>query len=327
MQCFVLAAESNLLLKKEGTYSCGKQPKQVVFSPDSKYIVLPLLDENGFDIFSVSEKKVIKRIVPLNNKNTGFAEGIFLEKKKSFLVSQMTTGLLYEYSYPEFEFKRVIKTKGVWSKFIAYNEKYNLLFVSNWISNNVSVIDYDSGEIKAFIKTKAAPRGMDFADDGESLIVLCFDGSTIQKFSIKNFELSDSIYIEKSAMRHIAVNSKQDKAWVSDMYHAVVYELNLSDFKIGKKYWVFNNPNTIDLLNDQYLFVSCRGPNNKEDYTKRSPVNGKVFVFDVLNQKKVCELEGGNQPTGLDISPDKKLLVFSNFQDAAIEIYDIQDEK
>lgn len=44
-------------LEKIGTFSCGKQPKQVIFSPDSNYIVLPLLEDDGFDIFSIADKK------------------------------------------------------------------------------------------------------------------------------------------------------------------------------------------------------------------------------------------------------------------------------
>ena len=44
-------------LTKLGTFPCGQQPKQVLFSPDSKFIALPLLDDKGFDLFSVAEKK------------------------------------------------------------------------------------------------------------------------------------------------------------------------------------------------------------------------------------------------------------------------------
>ncbi|MBQ4024907.1 MAG: YVTN family beta-propeller repeat-containing protein, partial [Treponema sp.] len=40
-------------VEKIGTYPCGRQPKQVLFSPDGKFIVMPLLEDNGFDIFSV----------------------------------------------------------------------------------------------------------------------------------------------------------------------------------------------------------------------------------------------------------------------------------
>jgi len=319
--CF--AQEQRPEFEKIGVYPCGKQPKQVIFSPDSKFVVLPLLEDEGFDIFSLDEKKVIKRIKPPEYAKLGFAEGLFVPSKEAFFVSQMTTGNIYEYSYPGFEYRRTIATKGVWSKFIAYNSKYDVILVSNWVSNDVSVIDFRTREVKKLIKTKAAPRGMAFVDGGDSLIVLSFDGGTIEKFNMKTYERVDSVYIEKAAMRHIVTDAAQTKAWISDMYHADVLELNLKTFKIERKYHVFNNPNTIDLLGGRYLFVSCRGPNNKADYTKRSPVDGKIIVIDTVEKKQIGEIQGGNQPTGLALSPVQDMLVFSDFQDAALELYKI----
>ena len=325
-QIFAQNAETKLVFEKIGVYSCGKQPKQVIFSPDDKFILLPLLEDEGFDIFSIEQKRIVKRINPPEKKKLGFAEGLFVQSKQSFFVSQMTTGNIYEYSYPNFEFKRTINTKGTWSKFIAYNSKCNMLVVSNWVSNDVSVIDYDSGNVKKLIKTKAAPRGMTFVENKNVLVVLSFDGGTIQKFSMKDYELLDSIYIENSAMRHIVTNAEKSKAWISDMYHSDILELDLKNFKIVKKYHVFNDPNTIDLLKNRYLCVSCRGPNNKVDYTKRSPANGKIIVIDTYEKKQLCEINGGNQPTGLALSQKQDLLVFSNFQDATLELYKIKFE-
>ena len=74
---------------------------------------------------------------------------------------------------------------------------------------------------------------------------------------------------------------------------------------------------------NRWLFVSSRGPNNKEDYTKRSPENGKIQIIDTQTMKVIQAFEGGNQPTGLDISPDGKYLCFSNFPDENIELYEI----
>ena len=49
------------IVTKIGSYTCGKQPKQVLFSPDDKYIIMPLLGDTGFDIFSVEEYTSAKR--------------------------------------------------------------------------------------------------------------------------------------------------------------------------------------------------------------------------------------------------------------------------
>ena len=160
-------------------------------------------------------------------------------------------------------------------------------------------------------------------NSGNEILVLCFNGSKIQKFNTSTEEKLSECKIESAAMRHVAVNKNETTAYVSDMYHRCVYELNLRTFKITSTWKVFNNPNTIELLDDKYLFVSSRGPNNKTDYTNRSPVNGKVSVIDIASGKNVCQIEGGNQPTGLALSPDGTTLCFSNFQDANVEMYRI----
>ncbi len=320
---FLWAQEHVPVLTKAGTYKCGRQPKQVLFSPDSKYIIMPLLEDTGFDIFSVQEKKIIKRINPPNASKLGFAEGLFIPEKNTFLVSQMTTANVYEYSYPSFELIRTIPTGGNWSKFIAFSPEKQLLAVSNWVSNDVSLIDYKSGKCLKMISTGAAPRGLYFIEGGKSIISLSFDDGLIEKFDVDTGKQLSVIKVDKGAMRHIVLNSDNTKAYVSDMYHRQVYEVDLDTFKINRKTQVFNNPNTIKLYKDRWLFVSSRGPNNKEDYTKRSPENGKIQIIDTTTMKVLLAFEGGNQPTGLDVSPDGKYLCFSNFQDENIELYEI----
>jgi len=312
------------IVKKIGVYSCGRQPKQVVFSPDSGTIVIPLLDDTGFQVFSTENKNYSIKIIPPRANQKGFAEGLFIAEKSTFLVSQMTTGYLYEYDYPGFSYKREIYCGGEWSKFIAWSNATQQLAVSNWVSNTVCLIDYKTGKITKTLKTKASPRGIAFVDKGESLIVLCFDGGIIQKFDTSTGKVIDSISVEKSAMRHIVLNKDETKAFVSDMYHASIYTIDLATFKITNTQHVFHNTNTIDLYNDQFLFVSSRGPNNPDGYTTRSSVNGRITIIDVINEKPVVEFEGGNQPTGLDVSPDGHYLCFSNFQDADFELYKIE---
>lgn len=326
--------ESTPQFLKEATLPCGKQPKQVLFSTDNKFIVLPLLDDKGFEVIEIAadattQSHASKMINPPNAKKLGFAEGLFVPEKNAFFVSQMTTANIYEYTYTPgssidtaFTFKRTISTGGNWSKFIVWSHDKQLLAVSNWVSNDVSLIDYDSGKIVRMIKTAAAPRGLAFLDNGNEILVLCFDGGVIQKFNTQTGKLLNSISIKNSAMRHVVVN--QTTAYISDMYHGSVYVIDLNTFTIIATWKVFNNPNTLALLDNKYLIVSSRGPNNPNDYTKRSLVDGKITIFDTTNGLIVTTLKGGNQPTGLAVSSDGKWMCFSNFQDANIELYKVK---
>lgn len=325
-------------LSKTKTYKTGNQPKQVIFSPDNKCMVFPLLDDKGFRVISAEVKaegsgesggkgEDSKLVSPPDAEKLGFAEGLFVPEKEAFFVSQMTTANIYEYSYPGFEYRRTISTEGQWSKFIAYSPEKNLLAVSNWISNDVSLIDYESGKVIRKIKTSAAPRGIVFIKGGTEIVVACYDGGKIQKFKTENGEKLLEYKKEKSAMRHLVLSKDEKKAYVSDMFHFAVYEIDVEDFTLKNTWKVFNNPNTICLLDDRWLFVSCRGPNNPKDYTLRSPKNGKIICFDVTDGKEVLNIEGGNQPTGLDLSKDGKKLCSTNFQDANCDLYEIKITK
>ena len=166
---------------------------------------------------------------------------------------------------------------------------------------------------------------MVFTDGGKYLISLSFESGKIEKFNTDTGKRLSEIKIEKAAMRHIVLSEDEKTAYVSDMFHRAVYEINLTEFKIKRTVKVFNNPNTIALLKNRWLFVSCRGPNNQSDYTKRSPVDGKIYVIDTSTMKTETTITGGNQPTGLALSPDGQLLCFSNFQDATIEVWSIEE--
>ena len=204
------------ILTKLHTLPCGKQPKQVVFSPDGSCIILPLLDDAGFQIVRTGDQSM-RTIFPPRSAQKGFAEALFIAEKNAFFISQMTTGYIYEYAWPGFAYRREIKTLGVWPKFISWSREKNMLAVSNWVSNTVSLIDYETGNLVRTLKTGKEPRGTAFTSGGASLIVLCFGSGSIQKFDTESGLLIQAIEKEKGAMRHIVINADETKAYVSDI--------------------------------------------------------------------------------------------------------------
>jgi DNA-binding beta-propeller fold protein YncE len=168
------------------------------------------------------------------------------------------------------------------------------------------------------------PRGLAFSHDGKFLYVASFEGGLILKYATDTWKEKKRIFKKWAAMRHIRVSPDNKTIFVSNMYHSEVYEIDADSFAILHTYKVFNNPNTIEIDEQAHLlFVSCRGPNNPGHYTWRSPKDGKVMVFDVEKKELLTTIQCGNQPTGLDLSNDGNLLVFSNFKDNTIELYDI----
>ncbi|MBN2535374.1 MAG: YncE family protein [Spirochaetales bacterium] len=320
--------EKPLFMHQIGVYSCGSAPKQVDFSPDDRYIYITLLGSSGFQIFDVKKREIIQKIyVGQWYSRCGFVEGLFIEKYRSYFVSQMTTARIFEYTINENdvpEYKRSISTEGVWSKVIAYSEPLDLLAVSNWCSNDVSLIEYASGKVVKKLTGIIVPRGLAFSHDGKYLYVASYEGGLILKYATDTWEEKGRFFKKYGAMRHIRVSPDDRKVFISNMLHREVYEIDAESFKLVHTYKASFNTNSIDITADaKLLFVSNRGPNNPENYTLRSPENGKIMVFDLERKELLTSFSGGNQPTGLDVSNDGNLLAFSNFNDNTIELYEI----
>lgn len=318
--------EKNPGLVPVGIFSCGSQPKQVIFSPENDKIYITLLNGPGYEIFDLKKKEHQKLVMPANDKKAvGFVEGIFLKKYNTFFVSQMDGNALYEYEYKKEQVrKRKLSTHGAGPKIIAYTDKLDLIATSNWFSNDVVILDYKTGKLIKKIKNLKTPRGLVFTNDGKFLIVASFNGGFIKKFQTSDWKEVGHIYKPGASMRHAVILRDDSKCWVNDMYHKTVHEIDVKTFTIIKTYKVFDNPNTMALTPDEsHLFVSCRGPNNPKSYLYRSPVNGQIKGINLKKQEVVFTIYGGNQPTGLDISDDGKFLCFSNFKDDTFEIYDL----
>ena len=313
-----------------GIFRCGLSPKQVNFSPDGSRLFVSLLDGKGFDILDWRAGKITSVEPPGYGASLGFVEGLFVPGRSSFLITQMTRDMVHEFRMPAPgdeaapTWLRSFSTHGTWSKVVAYSPSADVLAVSNWVSNDVSILDYSTGELRKRLGGINTPRGLAFSPDGSTLTVAAFGDGRLLRYGTADWRLRDSLVREGGALRHIVATGDGSRLFVSDMARAEVIEVDAASFAVLHVYKTRNNPNTIDLTSDgRILAVSCRGPNNAEGYTLRSPVRGAVLLFDTRERRLIATLEGGTQPTGLDISADDATLAFSNFQDASVELYDI----
>lgn len=298
-------------------------PKALVFSPDGKEIWTTMLlnKKRGAAVIDSSTGENLKNI---DLAGGGGVEIIFSHDGKRAYISQMETNKVFEVDSVSREILRTFDAKGAWTKFLALSPDGKTLFASNWSDNNVSEIDLEKGETIRLIQTVKTPRGLFATKDGTYLYVAGFGNGEIEKINL-NTGTSTIIYKSNGAMRHIAADEERGIIFISDMGLNVIWQVSLKDDAVKKFADTDFNPNTIVLSPDKrVLFVSCRGKNYSEtNYYIPGPEWGSVLLFDAENGKILDAIVGGNQPTALDISPDGKILAFSDFLDSKIEIFEI----
>lgn len=318
------------LLEQVAELNTGMHPKSVEFTPDGKYMVSALLEGAGVDIFSVNNFQKVKTVeFPQKYaKLRNFVEVIFLPERKEMWVSQMAANAIHVVDMTDFTYKLTIDTKGIWTKIITVTPDGKLAFASNWESHDVSVINVEQHKVIRKIKVAGIPRGMVVTNDNRYLYVCIFSNGQLQKIDIQSMQIIRTFNFPHGAKRHILLDRKKNLFYVTDMYRGSVYIINAADDKVLKEIPVDKKLNTAKLSPDgKYLYVSSRGPNNPETYLKKGPMFGKVFVIDTETFEIKDWIWGKNQPTGLDISPDGRLLAFTNFLDNEIEVYRIKSAK
>ncbi|HOJ49959.1 MAG TPA: YncE family protein [Spirochaetota bacterium] len=312
--------KKNSTLKLINIIRTGKQPKSVRFTPDGKFILIPLLDDNGIDIVDAQKMSVIKRIIPLNlSSKKGFVETAVLKKKNEFWVSQMTTGYIHVVDLSNFEMKKSIKTPGKYPKVIVFDRNETKGFISNWLSKDITILDTENYTVLKTIKAGGIPRGMVLSPDERYIYVAIFDKKQINKIDIDSGKIVYSIKCDNS-MRHLVPDYKNRVFYASSMGSGKVFKISFDNDKVLKENYIAPKLNTIVLSEDgNFLYVSSRGRNGKKGYLLKGPEFGKVFVLKSSTLEVVDWVWGKNQPTGLDVY--NNMVVFSDFLDGEIEVY------
>ncbi len=309
-------------------WQVGKQPKSVTFL-DNRRVILPYLDDKKVELLDIHTGERSQLPVPADIANKeSFVESVVIPSRGEFWVSQMSTHSAHAFSAKDLTYLGTITTSGKWSKVLHWDEGRGLLYLSNWNSKDISVLDPGVMKELRKISLPGVPRGMVLSDDGKALYVVLFGGDKDDDGNGRLLKINPDtgkILLDRKfigSLRHIVRGQNPNTYYFSNMSRG--YIAVLVNDEVVAEMPTYHKPNTIVLdKTKRYLYVSTRGPNNPETYLKPGPAFGKLQVFDVKKQVIVAEWEGGDQPTGLDLSPDGRYLVSSDFLNEAVRVYEI----
>lgn len=311
-----------LLYQSLVRFKCGPNPKQVAFTPDGSEMWVSLLGGYGLQIF---EPTTGRKLDGVDLGDYGAVEVIFSRDGTKAYASQMETASVFEIDRATCQVKRTFKTGGDWTKVLLLSPDEKTLWASNWISNDVSEIDLTTGKLVRRMKTVVTPRGLYVTPDGKRLFVAGFENGDIQRIDLATGK-GEVLFKTGGAMRHMVGDDQRGLLYVDDMSTKEVFVVDLATEKVTKLADTNERPNTMDLSPDgKVLYVSNRGKDNPKTYYIPGPEWGSVLAIDTATGKILDAIVGGNQCTGLDVSPDGRLLAFSDFLDNKIRVYTIPD--
>jgi YVTN family beta-propeller protein len=307
-----------LLHHQVGTFETGSNPKQVAFSPDGRELWVTLLGGHGVQVFDARTHRLLDQI---RLGQHGAVEVIFSRDGRTVFASQMESASVFEIDRASHKLRRQFRTKGSWTKVMALSPDERTLYAANWSSDDVSAIDLASGRVK-LLKTVRTPRGLYPTADGRRLFVAGFADGEIQRIDLAS-GASKVLLRTGGAMRHLVGDPRAGKLYADDMAKGEAFVVDLATEKVRLLARTDRMPNTIDLSPDgKVLYVSNRGRNGK-CYCAPGPEWGSVLAIDTASGKVLDAIVGGNQTTGLDVSPDGRTLAFSDFLDNRVHLYTI----
>jgi DNA-binding beta-propeller fold protein YncE len=304
-----------------GVFDCGPAPKGAVFSPDGSQVWTTLL--SGPPSVESYDPVTGELLAEFTLGEHGAVEVVFSQDGAHAYVSQMETARVYDIVVASGEVTRTLDTESAWSKVVELSPDGKTLFVANWSGNDVSEFDLETGELSRRLPTVRTPRGLYVTSDGDHLYVAGFDRGDIDKIDLEDGSRT-TVFTGGGAIRHLAADEERGLLYASDMAEDVVWVLDLTTDEVTEFCDTDEKPNTIDISPDgKVLFVSCRGANNATSYYLPGPEWGSVLLFDTGTGELLDAIVGGNQPTALDVSDDGTRLVFSDFLDDRLRVYEI----
>jgi DNA-binding beta-propeller fold protein YncE len=310
---------AGLLHHKTGVVHTGPAPKQVAFTPDGREIWVSLLGGHGLEVF---DAVTLRRQAEVRLGRHGAVEVVFSRDGRTVYASQMETASVFEIDRRTHRVRRRLATGGVWSKVMALSADERTMYVANWVSSDVSEIDLRSGRVRRLLPTVGTPRGLYPTPDGRQLYVAGYARGELAVVDLRT-GTSRTLLSTGGAMRHLVADPARHRLYADDMGTDEVFVVDTRTTRVRKLADTNSTPNTIDLSPDgRVLYVSNRGRNGSNYYLP-GPEWGSVLAIDTNTGRILDAIVGGNQPTGLDVSPDGRTVAYSDFLDDRMTLYSI----
>jgi YVTN family beta-propeller protein len=311
----------------KGQSSTGLRPKSVSYTPDGHFFILPLLSGRGADIFDAQTLALAGRLEPPSQyaKAEGFVESAFFPALREIWISQMHNSMIHVFDLDSFAYKTSFPSGGSYPKVIAASADGERAYISNWVSEDISIVETRTRKLLARVRMDGTPRGLAPSPDGRFLYIACFSNGALFRLRLDDLRLETIHSADRGAKRHIVLDPIRDRLYVTDMDRGSLFVIEAESGRLIVEIALGANPNGCVLSPDGRIVYTCtRGPNGEDGYEKKGPLAGELIAIDAERLVVIARQWGGSQPTGLAVSPDGKRIVFTDFLDHRVEAYGLE---
>ncbi len=209
------------------------------------------------------------------------------------------------------------------SSFAVVNPMTNHIYVANYVSNTISVIDGNDNDVIASIKV------------GESLSKLAINPNTDRIYAIGDHHLSN-----KQQNNTLFVIDGSNNAKIAEIYgpysgiavnpvtnriYALSYEGNVISVIDGA-----NNIKIAEIKDDEHPFGIDVNPvtnriyvtHHNFDTNSNKWTNGTISVIDGNNNTKIASISVGVNPVGIGVNPVTNKIYVTNYMEGTVSVID-----
>lgn len=192
-----------------------------------------------------------------------------------------------------------------------------LLFVANFASDEISVIDTATRKTKEKFYGGHEPVGIAITPDADKIFVTNLAGGLVKVINAKTYQVEDDIKVGDTPS-NITISPRGLQAFVTNYGRGKIGRIDFIDtstHRVVGEVEVGVRPlaAVVSELEDR-LYVVCGGSND-------------LYIIDVAARKVIDTLPVGQGPDALALSPDRNTLYISNSGSHDVSIVDLIDLK
>ena len=201
--------------------------------------------------------------------------------------------------------------------YIAVSPDGRLLFVTNFASDEISVIDSATYRTIEKFYGGYEPVGIAITPDADKLFVTNLAGGLVKVIDAKTYEIEDDIKVGDTPS-NITISPGGFQAFVTNYGRGKIGRIDIIDTSTHRvlgevEVGVRPLAAVVSALEDR-LYVVCGGSND-------------LYIIDIASRKVITKLPVGQAPDALALSPDGNTLYVSNSGTHDISLVDLIDLK